>query len=273
MIGIFSRTFPGDADAAFGAASAAGYDGVHLSLSTLGLDSLPESVPAGISARVRELSRAHGLTVYGVSASCNLAHPSEAVRADGIRRAARVIAASPAAGIGFVSLCTGSRSTESMWEAHPDNATPEAWADARSSLQSLAATAEAHGVTIGVEPEPGNVVGNARLAERMLDEVASPAIRIILDPANLLSDGDGMSRQRGVLEEAFELLGPRTSIVHAKELDPAEQLAPGDGPVDFSLVFELVASLGRSIPVITHNLPAAAAARTADFLRKGLART
>lgn len=272
MIGIFSRSFTGDADAVFAAASASGFDGVHLSLATLGLDSLPAAIPDEVGPRIRTLSQTHGVALYGVSASCNIAHPSEAVRADGLARASRIIEACPAMGIDFVSLCTGTRDVESMWRTHRDNGTPEAWADARTSLEELARVAERHGVTLGVEPEPGNIVADARRADRMLDEIGSPAIGIILDPANLLSAGDALSHQREVLEEAFELLGSRAQVVHAKEIDPAGERIPGDGPVDFDLVFDLVAGLGRDVPVITHNIPASAAARTADFLRKGLAR-
>ncbi|WP_162903823.1 sugar phosphate isomerase/epimerase [Leucobacter sp. wl10] len=270
-IGIFSRTFAvADPDDAFAAAKAAGYDGVHLNLATIDTGLSPAGFDDRIADLVRRLSGKWDLELYGISASYNIAHPDPADRRRAVDDVLRTIEAAPSMGIDFVSLSTGSRSVESTWRYHPDNATDEAWADARSSLEQLAASAERVGVRLGVEPEPANVVADARLGLQMLDEVGSDAVRIILDPANLLFAGDGLNRQSEVLEEAYELLGDRTDVVHAKEIGDGEEIAAGDGPIDFGIVFALTAALGRDVPVIAHNLSADDAARTAEFIQEGM---
>ena len=73
-----------------------------------------------------------------------------------------------------------------MWRWHPDNTTAAAWADSRTTLQALAALAEDHGLTLAVEPEHSNVVATADQALVMLEEVDSPALKIVYDAANLL---------------------------------------------------------------------------------------
>lgn len=271
-IGIFSRTF---AHASFAeclaSASAAGYDGVHLSLASVGLDSLPESIPEGLGERVKAQAAKQCMKLLGVSATFNAAHPSQDYRREHARRAGLLIKAARGMGIDVVSICTGSRSEKSMWEFHPDNAGPAAWADARRTISELAKMAQDEGVVLGMEPEPANVVASAELAERMLDEVGSEAIRVILDPANLISVPGGVEAQERILGQAFERLARYTGIVHAKDHDAAGSMcAPGEGVVNFPLVFELIRKHRPGVPVVTHNLPESAAARTAAFLKQGL---
>ena len=49
--------------------------------------------------------------------------------------------------------------------------------------------ADEHRVTLGVEPEVSNVVDSARKARRLLDEMQSPRLKIIMDVANLFHAG------------------------------------------------------------------------------------
>lgn len=271
-IGIFSRTFTHASFAeCLASASAAGYDGVHLSLASVGLDSLPESIPDGLGERVKAQAAKQRMKLLGVSATFNAAHSSQDYRREHTRRAGLLIKAARGMGIDVVSICTGSRSEKSMWEFHPDNAGPAAWADARRTISELAKMAQDEGVVLGMEPEPANVVASAELAERMLDEVGSEAIRVILDPANLISVPGGVEAQERILGQAFERLARYTGIVHAKDNDAAGSMcAPGEGVVNFPLVFELIRKHRPGVSVVTHNLPESAAARTAAFLKQGL---
>jgi sugar phosphate isomerase/epimerase len=64
-----------------------------------------------------------------------------------------LIAWAPRVGTDVVTVCTGSRDPESMWRKHPDNDTPEAWADLLVQIERAVQLAEEYGVTLGVEPE------------------------------------------------------------------------------------------------------------------------
>ena len=120
--------------------------------------------------------------------------------------------------VSLVTLCTGSRDATNMWHAHPDNASAEAWADLRAELDWALEAAEKAGVSLAIEPEPGNVVADARLARRLLDEVADRRLGIILDAANLLPP-EAMPRQAAIVAEATDLLGGDLLLVHAKDVD------------------------------------------------------
>ncbi len=120
--------------------------------------------------------------------------------------------------VSLVTLCTGSRDATNMWHAHPDNASPEAWADLRAELDWALEAAEKAGVSLAIEPEPGNVVADAPLARRLLDEVADRRLGIILDAANLLPP-EALPRQAAIVAEATDLLGGDLLLVHAKDVD------------------------------------------------------
>ncbi len=151
----------------------------------------------------------------------------------------------------MVTLCTGSRDPEDMWRRHPDNGTPEAWRDMRASLEPALAAAERHGVTLAFEPEHNNVVDSAAAGRRLLDEVGSPRLKVVIDAANLFSGGD-LDRQAEILGEAFDLLGDDLVLAHAKDVRADGTIvAAGRGDLDYGLYLRL---LGGAVPVVLHGL-------------------
>src|SRR5206468_2393426 len=106
----------------------------------------------------------------------------------------------------IITLCTGTRDPDDMWRRHPDNDTPEAWQDLLASMHEAARIAEENNVTLAFEPEVANVVDSASKGRRLLDEVGSPGLKVVMDGANLFRAGE-LPRMREVLDEAFVLLG------------------------------------------------------------------
>src|SRR5262249_32953151 len=120
-------------------------------------------------------------------------------------------------GAPMVSLCSGTRDPEDMWKRHAENDLPNAWADLLATLSCLLPAAEAAGVMLGIEPEHNNVVNSAEKARRLLDELRSPAVRIILDGANLFNWAE-LPAQAEVLRRAVDLLGSDIVLAHAKDI-------------------------------------------------------
>ncbi|HEU0010445.1 MAG TPA: TIM barrel protein, partial [Verrucomicrobiae bacterium] len=118
-----------------------------------------------------------------------------------------------------------------------------------------------------------NVVDSASKARRLLDEMKSPRLKIIMDPANLFHPGD-LPRQREILEGAFDLLGGDLVLAHAKELaaegHPAG-LAVGAGVLDWDLYLALLRRVGFGGPLILHGFEEADAAASVRFLRERMA--
>jgi sugar phosphate isomerase/epimerase len=254
-LGIFARTFPRPTlEAALDAVVAHGLRTVQFNPGLLGGPSLPERLDP---AEIGRVSRAHadrGVEIAAVSGTYNMAHPDPGRRADGARRLRALIATAPDLGTASVTLCTGTRDPDDMWRDHPANASAEAWRDMLESVGAAVEAAEAAGVTVLVEPEPGNVVRDAPAARALLDEIASPALRIVIDAANLLPP-ERLPDQRRVMDEAFALLGPDIALAHAKDVQAdGDVVAAGRGCVDYPRYLALLRAAGFSGPLILHGL-------------------
>ena len=90
-----------------------------------------------------------------------------------------------------------------MWKWHPDNDSKKAWDDMVQSIESALIAAEKNNLILAFEPESENVANSASRARKLLDELRNPRLRIIIDPANLISP---KRNQKQVLDEAFTLL-------------------------------------------------------------------
>lgn len=270
-LGIFAKTFPGSRAAeVLGAARAAGYGCVQFNLSCCGLPSMPDALPAELVAEIAEASSASGVALAALSGTYNMIHPDPAARARGRVRLGLLLANARAMGTGLVTLCTGTRDEQDQWRAHPDNRSPDAWADLLAEMAEAARMAEAHGVDLGIEPEPANVVGDAEDAARLIHDLASPRLRFILDPANLVESA--AEDQARIFGQAVDRLGDRIALAHAKDRDEAGAVVPaGRGIIDFTLFFTHLARAGFAGPVITHGLAASDAPAVARFLNQALA--
>lgn len=267
-LGIFAKTFPGsDPLTVLRAAAGAGYAAVQYNMACSGLPSMPDAIPGDAARAVAAASRATGVAVPAVSGTYNMIHPDPGVRAEGMRRLVGIIAAAPAMGAGMVTLCTGTRDPDDQWRAHPDNGAPEAWADLLAEMGKAAALAEACGVRLGIEPELANVIDSAAQARRLIDTLQSPALRIVLDPANLAEVVTPRER-RDIVARAVDLLADRIAMAHAKDRAADGGFATaGQGVVDFPHFLARLRAAGFDGDLVTHGLSAAEAPGVAAYLR------
>jgi sugar phosphate isomerase/epimerase len=270
-LAIFARTFARESmEAALDAVAAHNLDAAQFNPSLLGGSSLPESLAGADADRVAAAHAERGIAMVAVSGTYNMAHPDAARRADGARRLARLIAIAPRLRTGVVTLCTGTRDPGDMWRAHPGNASPDAWGDMRASVAAAVDAAERAGVVVAIEPEPGNVVRDARAARRLLDEIASPALRIVLDAANLVAPDPGADQTR-VIGEALEQLAADIVLAHAKDVRAdGTVVAAGRGAVDYPGYVAGLRAAGFDGPLVLHGLAEDEVAASVAFVRAAL---
>ena len=274
QLGIFAKTFAGSTPAAvLGAAKAAGYGAVQYNMACSGLAALPEAISHDVADAVRAASLATGVEIAAVSATYNMIHPDAAVREAGRRAFAAIAAAAPRMGTRLITVCTGSRDAADQWRHHPENESPQAWDEMCAEFRRILPLAERHDLLIGVEPELANVVSSAAIAERLVSELGSKRIKIVLDPANLFEVA-GADERRAIIEDAVRRLGPHIAMAHAKDRTADGGFcAPGKGVIDFSHFFRCLRDAGFAGAVVTHGLSAAEAPGVAEFLRARSAQT
>ena len=230
-IGIFARTFARSSpEGVFDALVGYGLGEAQFNMSVAGLSPLPQEIAPALADRVRVAAAGRRIALVAVSGAFNMIHPNKEERRDGLRRLGVLADACDRLGTSTVTLSTGTRDPQDMWRRHPDNAGPEAWRDLLATMQGALETAEEHGVTLAFEPEVANVVDSANKGRRLLDEMRSPRLKVVLDAANLLDARDSarrLSRSEEVLEGAFgEFLGGDLLLAHAKDVKGRARWSP-----------------------------------------------
>src|SRR5438552_10734453 len=186
QVGIFakhlSRQTP---EELFEAVAGYGFNCVQFNAACLGVPSLPEAIDETQWLRAARAARSAGVKVVALSATFNLLDEDKLRLADNFRRLDLLAQGATVLGTNLLTLCSGTRYQQDMWTYHPGNQTPAAWRDMTDAMRRALDIAIAHHVYLGVEPEVANVVSNADDAARLIAELDSDRIRIIVDPANL----------------------------------------------------------------------------------------
>ncbi|MDB5556819.1 MAG: xylose isomerase protein [Rhizobium sp.] len=267
QLGIFAKTFPGsDPQKVLSAVRDGGFATAQFNLACVGLPSMPDMVAPETIAAIREASADTGISLCALSGTYNMAHPDKTVRDTGLRQLQTVIETAAALDIPLVTLCTGTRNAEDQWGHHPDNGDPSAWADMAAGMARALDMAEQHGVDLGVEPEQANVVMSATDAMRLISEMRSTRLRIVLDPANLFEQAE-RPQATAIVAKAIETAAGHITMAHAKDRHADGRFATaGQGVVDFPAFISGLRAAGFEGPLITHGLAASEASGVARFL-------
>jgi sugar phosphate isomerase/epimerase len=273
-IGIFAKTFvrPTLSDT-LDAVAAQGLGYVQFNLSCAGIATMPDELDPALATSIASEMSARRLEMSAVSGTFNMIDPDLARRSDGLRRLGVLAASCRDLRTSVITLCTGSRDPENMWRRHADNDSPEAWRDLVVSLSKALEFAERHDVTLAFEPEVSNVVDSAVKGRRLLDEIASPRLKVIMDAANLFHSGE-LPRMREIIAEAFDLLGGEVVLAHAKDLSrdgEAGHETAGHGVLDYNTYLAHLRSAGYDGALVLHGLPEEHVAEAVVFLRRKLA--
>jgi sugar phosphate isomerase/epimerase len=273
QLGIFARTFVRPTPTAvLDAVKAHGLNYVQFNMACAGLPPMPDRIDPELCDRIRQEMAARNLTMVAVSGTFNMIHPDSDKRQRGLRRLAVLAAACKRLGTSVITLCTGTRDPKDKWRHHPDNASPEAWQDLIVSMHAALQIAREHNITLAIEPEVSNVVDSAAKTRRLLDEMGSPNLKIIMDAANLFPAGT-LRHQHRILDEAFALLGADIILAHAKDLSQdgeAGQLAAGTGLLDYDHYLSLLQASGFDGSLLLHSLAESQVDQAVSFLRQRL---
>ncbi len=270
-LGIFAKTFPRPSlEETLDAVRAHGLGCVQFNMTCAGLPPMPEEITPELAERIRGEMDKRNLTMAAVSGTFNMIHPDAEKRRDGLRRLGVLASACGRLGTPVITLCTGTRDPLDMWRHHPDNDTPEAWRDLLACVERALEVAEEHGVTLAFEPEVNNVVDSAEKSRRLLDEIRSSRLKVVMDAANIFRESE-LPLADEILDKAFELLGEDIVIAHAKDVkSTGEVVAAGRGELDYDRYLENLRGVGFEGPLILHGLGESEVERSVAFLRAKL---
>jgi sugar phosphate isomerase/epimerase len=247
-----------------------GFSTMQFNFACAGLESMPEEIPEGLPKQIGEEVRTRGLTIAALSGTYNMIHPDIKEREMGLKRLELLASVCKPLGTSIITICTGSRDASNMWKHHPENNTKEAWRDLVDHLERALELAETYTITLGVEPEINNVINSAVKARKLLDEFQSKHLGIVLDAANLFQVGD-LPDTKGMLRQAFDLLGENLIMAHAKDIKINGEIVPaGQGNLDYSLYMKLLKQAKFNGALIAHGQSEAETPEVFRFLQNKL---
>lgn len=255
QLGIFARTFPRPTlEETFEAVVAHNLHCVQFNMSCAGLPTLPERIEMNISSRIRMQATSSKISIAAISGTFNMIHPDPNLRMAGLQRLRVLASACKSIGTSVITLCTGTRNPENMWTWHPENTSPQAWEDLLHSMEAALRIAEEEHVILAFEPERANVINTASRGRSLLEAMQSPRLKVVMDPANLITS-QNKQHMHDILDEAFELLGEHIVLAHAKDIGPDNRFgAAGTGILDYDYYVHHLKASNAGVPMIIHGL-------------------
>jgi sugar phosphate isomerase/epimerase len=200
---------------------------------------------AGRCRQIADAYHSEGIAIHSIGVYTNLIHPDAAERKANMAyfEAMMQVGAHMKVNV-FI--------TEAGHYYDPNKPAPvvehhfqeEVWKQMVETGRELAAMAERYDATVLFEPFHRHFFASAKRTRVYLEEINSPRIRALLDPANLLEVND--------VGEMFDQLGPWVDCLHAKDrkLHVDRGVPAGQGDLDYARFVALAAARTPHAPLI-----------------------
>ncbi len=250
-------TAPGSLKERLAFAKAQGFSCAHVAISKIRDDfdmkDAPEKLTAEYAERFRQDFDESGLECAVLGCYLNLADPDPERRA----RTQEVYKAHLrfAAKTGARVVGTETYANPESRFADPAPQSEEAFRLFMDSLRPVIRCAEETGAVLAVEPVWYHIISTPERAVRMLEELPSDNLQIILDAVNLISP-DQAYRAEDIVRNAVSLLGERVRILHMKDfvITPEGKMdacACGLGSMHYEQLLSFAA--GKDLPMTLEN--------------------
>lgn len=267
QFGIFLKTFPGELEEQLAQAQAHQLKVIQFNMACLGLNALPNEVPEGLALKAGDLCKSMDIDIAAVSATFNMAHPNPKIIASGIQQFEAIAKSAHLLQTKYLTLCTGSRDPYDKWKWHPENASVESWKTMCRTMEQLIEIAEKYDVLLGVEPELANIVRTPKLARKLIEDMQTDRIRIVLDAANLFEMAK-RAEINDLIDEALDEIGEYVFMAHAKgRTSDGEFCAAGKGDIDFVHYIKALRRHKFEGPMVLHGLQANEVSASLQHLR------
>ena len=215
----------------------------HLALAKV-IDEFPttdEALTPGLAMYLKNVFAKNNVDIAVLGCYLNLANPNPEKLAQITHRYMAHIRFASWLGCGVVGTETGA--PNETYTHVPECHGEETLQTFITNLRPVVKYAEQMGVVMAIEPVWKHIVCNPKRARRVLDEINSPNLQIILDPVNLL-DICNYQDQVAIVDEAIELLGPDVAMVHLKDFVVEDSklvsVGAGLGQMDYTSVIKFM---------------------------------
>lgn len=243
----------------------------HLALAKV-IDEFPttdEALTPGLAMYLKNVFAKNNVDIAVLGCYLNLANPNPEKLAQITHRYMAHIRFASWLGCGVVGTETGA--PNETYTHVPECHGEEALQTFITNLRPVVKYAEQMGVVMAIEPVWKHIVCNPKRARRVLDEINSPNLQIILDPVNLL-DICNYQDQVAIVDEAIELLGPDVAMVHLKDFVVEDgklvSVGAGLGQMDYTSVIKFMKTRKPFIHATLENTTPENNIQVKEFIQK-----
>ncbi len=215
----------------------------HLALSKV-IDEFPTddgALTPGLAMYIKKIFAQNDVDIAVLGCYLNLANPNPEKLQKITKRYMAHLRFASLLGCGVVGTETGA--PNETYTAMPECHGEEALQTFIKNLRPVVQYAEKTGVILAIEPVWKHIVYNPARARRVLEEIASPNLQVILDPVNLL-DISNYAQQKEIVEEAIDVLGEDIAMVHIKDFRAEDgklvSVGAGLGEMDYTAIMKFI---------------------------------
>ncbi|MBQ7776989.1 MAG: sugar phosphate isomerase/epimerase [Lachnospiraceae bacterium] len=243
----------------------------HLALAKV-IDEFPvtdEALTPGLAMYIKNVFAKNNVDIAVLGCYLNLTNPNEEQLKKTVHRYMAHIRFASWLGCGVVGTETGC--PNETYTHVPECHNEESLQLFINNLRPIVKYAETMGVVFAIEPVWKHIVCNPKRARRVLDEINSPNLQIILDPVNLL-DICNYQDQVAIVDEAIELLGPDVAMVHLKDFviedGKMKSVGAGLGQMDYTSIIKFMKERKPYIHATLENTTPENNIQVKEFIQK-----
>lgn len=244
-----------------------GFDSVQLAFkkAVAGVERFEDVTPTVVTG-VNEAAKKHGIHIAVLGAYIEPSLCDDALREKNMAEFIGSIPFAKALG----ADCIGTETTRMTLQ--PKATRGEALRALARSLESALTAAEENGVTVAIEPVASHTVNTPECAAAVLKDMASPNLKVIFDPVNLLTP-ENFPAQHDLWDRFFQLLGDKVAAVHMKGARPAADggltgCGFSESAVDYPALFRELRKLPGKFSVLREEISPEHAAEDYRFLHR-----
>ncbi len=214
----------------------------------------PAAFPDEVIAKIATAFNDAGLDTWALDSYNDLSAADDAAREAAVEAMKGAISIAPGLGCDTIVTEAGRRGVAGFERCV-------------ASFREIVPLAEEAGITVCVEPSYRQTIPNSWTMRGLIEEVGSPNLRVLLDPANILCYDS--------TERPFDVLGEQIVLAHAKDCIVDEDGKPsfpsaGEGDVDWARFIERLMELD-DVPLIIEYAKEDNIEQVVEFLRGQIA--
>jgi sugar phosphate isomerase/epimerase len=207
---------------------------------------------------IRKLLEGNGIDIAGLAGYRNLIAADPDTRRANLNYLKRCLELAPELGTSTVATESGTLHPTSDWLPVPENAGDPAWSLFYAALDELLPVAERNRVTLSLEGYVNNVVRSFEDVATVLERFPSPALQIVLDPYNYLSQ-ELLPVAADLTSSFLQRFERHFTLAHLKDVSPegAENDTPefGLGVFPQDVLLRYLRARRPDLPLIFEHLP------------------